>query len=75
MFLEGGEDVRRLGDVRRLIGWRGTEQLFYGIPNILAEGLREIRGMRVQPWRGIGAGYNKFADVGAVAVASLTFLK
>ena len=44
-----------------LIGWRGTEQLYYGIPNLLAEGLREIRGMRVQPWRGIGAGYNKFA--------------
>ena len=44
-----------------LIGWRGTEQLFYAFPNQLAEGLREIRGMRVQPWRGIGAGYNKFA--------------
>jgi isoquinoline 1-oxidoreductase beta subunit len=28
---------------------------------MLADGVREIRGMRVQPWRGIGAGYNKFA--------------
>jgi isoquinoline 1-oxidoreductase beta subunit len=44
-----------------LIGWRGLEQPFYGIPNMLADGVREIRGMRVQPWRGIGAGYNKFA--------------
>ena len=45
-----------------LIGWRGLEQPFYDVPNMLAEGVREIRGMRVQPWRGIGAGYNKFAS-------------
>lgn len=45
-----------------LIGWRGLEQPFYGVPNMLADGVREIRGMRVQPWRGIGAGYNKFAS-------------
>jgi isoquinoline 1-oxidoreductase beta subunit len=45
-----------------LIGWRGLEQPFYAIPNMLADGVREIRGMRVQPWRGIGAGYNKFAS-------------
>lgn len=43
------------------IGWRGLDQAFYGIPNVLAEGVREIRGMRVQAWRGIGSGYNKFA--------------
>ena len=45
-----------------LIGWRGLEQPFYAVPNMLADGVREIRGMRVQPWRGIGAGYNKFAS-------------
>ncbi len=44
-----------------LIGWRGMELLHYGIPHVLADAVREIRGMRVQPWRGIGAGYNKFA--------------
>ena len=44
-----------------LIGWRGMEQLFYDIPNMLADGVREVRGMRVQPWRGIGSGYTKFA--------------
>jgi isoquinoline 1-oxidoreductase beta subunit len=44
-----------------LIGWRGMEQLYYDIPNMLADGVREERGMRVQPWRGIGAGYTKFA--------------
>ena len=44
-----------------LIGWRGMEQLYYDIPNMLADGVREQRGMRVQPWRGIGAGYTKFA--------------
>jgi isoquinoline 1-oxidoreductase beta subunit len=49
----GGKDV---------IGWRGLEQPFYGIPNMLAEGVREIRGMRVHPWRGIGSGYTKFAS-------------
>jgi isoquinoline 1-oxidoreductase subunit beta len=43
-----------------LIGWRGLELPHYGIPNVLAEGVREIRGMRVQPLRGIGAGHNKF---------------
>lgn len=45
-----------------LIGWRGIEQPYYGVPNMLAEGVREVRGMRVQPWRGIGSGYNKFAS-------------
>jgi isoquinoline 1-oxidoreductase beta subunit len=43
------------------IGARGLDQEFYAIPNVLADYAREIRGMRVQPWRGIGAGYNKFA--------------
>jgi isoquinoline 1-oxidoreductase beta subunit len=43
------------------IGWRGLDQAMYGIPNVLAEGVREIRGMRVHAWRGIGSGYNKFA--------------
>lgn len=43
------------------IGARGLDQKFYAIPNIQAEYVREIRGMRVHAWRGIGAGYNKFA--------------
>jgi isoquinoline 1-oxidoreductase beta subunit len=43
------------------IGARGLDQAFYGIPNVQAEYVREIRGMRVHAWRGIGAGYNKFA--------------
>jgi isoquinoline 1-oxidoreductase beta subunit len=43
------------------IGWRGLDQAYYTIPNALAEGVREIRGMRVHAWRGIGSGYNKFA--------------
>lgn len=43
------------------IGARGLDQAFYGIPNVLAEYVREIRGMRVHAWRGIGSGYNKFA--------------
>ena len=43
------------------IGWRGLDQEFYGIPNVLAEATREVRGMRVHAWRGIGSGYNKFA--------------
>jgi isoquinoline 1-oxidoreductase beta subunit len=43
------------------IGARGLDQAFYGIPNVQAEYVRELRGMRVHAWRGIGAGYNKFA--------------
>jgi isoquinoline 1-oxidoreductase subunit beta len=43
------------------IGWRGLDQAFYAIPNVLAEAVRETRGMRVHAWRGIGSGYNKFA--------------
>jgi isoquinoline 1-oxidoreductase beta subunit len=43
------------------IGSRGLDQAFYAIPNVLAETVREMRGMRVHAWRGIGAGYNKFA--------------
>jgi isoquinoline 1-oxidoreductase subunit beta len=44
-----------------LIGWRGLDQACYDIPHVLAEGVRVNNGMRVWPWRGIGAGYNKFA--------------
>ncbi len=43
------------------IGARGLDQSFYAIPNVLAEYVREERGMRVHAWRGIGSGYNKFA--------------
>ncbi len=43
------------------VGARGLDQAFYAIPNALAEYTREIRGMRVHAWRGIGSGYNKFA--------------
>jgi isoquinoline 1-oxidoreductase beta subunit len=43
------------------IGARGLDQAFYAIPNVLAEYTREVRGMRVHAWRGIGSGYNKFA--------------
>src|SRR5262245_64345199 len=38
------------------------EQENYTIPNIRAEGVRELRGMRAYAWRGIGAGYNKFVS-------------
>jgi isoquinoline 1-oxidoreductase beta subunit len=46
---------------RDYIGWRGLDQEFYSIPNVLADAVREERGMRVHAWRGIGSGYNKFA--------------
>ena len=49
----GGKDI---------IGWRGLEQPFYDFNNIRADAVREIRGMRVHAWRGIGAGYNRFAS-------------
>jgi len=48
----GGQDI---------IGWRGLEEPFYAVPNILCDAVREERGVRVHAWRGIGAGYNKFA--------------
>jgi isoquinoline 1-oxidoreductase beta subunit len=43
------------------IGARGLDQAFYAIANARGEYVRETRGMRVHAWRGIGAGYNKFA--------------
>jgi len=46
---------------RDYIGWNGMDIAYYNVPNIMAEGVREIRGMRVQPLRGIGSGHNKFA--------------
>ena len=49
----GGKDI---------IGWRGLEQPYYAVQNMLAEAVREERGVRVHAWRGIGAGYNKFAS-------------
>jgi isoquinoline 1-oxidoreductase beta subunit len=44
-----------------LIGWRGLELPHYAIPNVTADAVRQIHGTRVHAWRGIGAGYNKFA--------------
>ena len=44
-----------------LIGWRGMELPHYAIPNVLADAVRQVHGTRVHAWRGIGAGYNKFA--------------
>ncbi|TFZ04432.1 xanthine dehydrogenase family protein molybdopterin-binding subunit [Ramlibacter rhizophilus] len=43
------------------IGWQGSDLPHYAIPNYVSEGVRELRGMRVQPFRGIGSGHNKFA--------------
>ena len=43
------------------IGWQGSDMPYYGIDHWTSEGLRELRGMRVHAFRGIGAGYNKFA--------------
>jgi isoquinoline 1-oxidoreductase beta subunit len=60
----GGEDP---------IGTKGLDQAFYAIPNVQAEYVREVRGMRVNPWRSVGSGYNKFAAetfVDEIAAAS-----
>jgi isoquinoline 1-oxidoreductase beta subunit len=46
---------------RDYIGWNGLDLPHYDIPNATAEAVREIRGMRVHAFRGIGAGHNKFA--------------
>jgi isoquinoline 1-oxidoreductase beta subunit len=43
------------------IGWQGSNLPHYDIPNWMSEGVREMRGMRVHAFRGIGAGHNKFA--------------
>ncbi len=43
------------------IGWQGSDLPYYGIDHWTSEGVRELRGMRVHAFRGIGAGYNKFA--------------
>jgi len=48
----GGEDP---------IGAKSLEQALYAIPNVQAEYVRAIRGMRVNPWRSVGYGYSKFA--------------
>ena len=46
---------------RDFIGWEGMDQPIYAIPNHLSDAVREMRGVRVYPWRGIGSGYNRFA--------------
>lgn len=48
----GGKDVLVMA---------GSELPHYGIPNWSAEHVRENRGARLSAWRGIGAGYTKFA--------------
>ena len=45
---------------RDFIGWEGMDQPIYAIPNYLADAVREMRGVRVYAWRGIGSGYNRF---------------
>jgi isoquinoline 1-oxidoreductase beta subunit len=47
---------------RDYIGWLGLDQPFYALPNLLADSVRELRGIRVHAWRGIGSGHNKFAS-------------
>jgi isoquinoline 1-oxidoreductase beta subunit len=46
---------------RDFIGWEGMDQPIYSIPNHLSDAVREMRGVRVWAWRGIGSGYNRFA--------------
>jgi isoquinoline 1-oxidoreductase beta subunit len=46
---------------RDFIGWEGLDQPIYAIPNHLSDAVREMRGVRVYAWRGIGSGYNRFA--------------
>ena len=40
----------------------GAEIPYYGIPNWAADHMHEKRGARLSAWRGIGAGYTKFAS-------------
>jgi isoquinoline 1-oxidoreductase beta subunit len=47
---------------RDFIGWEGLDQPIYAIPNHLSDAVREMRGVRVYAWRGIGSGYNRFAS-------------
>ena len=49
----GGKDVLVMA---------GAEIPYYGIPNWMADHVREERGARLSAWRGIGAGYTKFAS-------------
>ena len=47
---------------RTIIGWRGLDAaVLRRAEHHVANAVREDRGMRVHAWRGIGAGYNKFA--------------
>ena len=46
-------------------GWQGTDLPHYNVPHYVSEGVREHRGMRVQAFRGIGSGHNKFAIGGS----------
>lgn len=48
----GGKDVLVMA---------GSELANYGVPNWHTEHVREKRGARLAAWRGIGAGYTKFA--------------
>jgi len=45
---------------RDFIGWEGMDQPIYAIPHHLSDAVREMRGVRVYAWRGIGSGYNRF---------------
>jgi isoquinoline 1-oxidoreductase beta subunit len=60
MGVAGPQTLEGTGD-QDPIGAYGLEHTFYAIPNALGEYVREIRGMRVNPWRGVGSGYNRFA--------------
>jgi len=49
----GGKDVLVMA---------GAEIPYYGIPNWMADHVHQKRGARLAAWRGIGAGYTKFAS-------------
>ncbi|PQO24062.1 xanthine dehydrogenase family protein molybdopterin-binding subunit [Rhodobacteraceae bacterium WD3A24] len=44
-----------------IITMRGSSMPHYAVPDQMAEHYYEMRGARVAAWRGIGAGYTKFA--------------
>ena len=53
----GGKDVLVMA---------GAEIPYYGIPNWAADHVHQTRGARLAAWRGIGAGYTKFASEATV---------
>jgi len=64
-YMGGAAALERIGGKDHIL-MKGSVLDHYGIPNRRAEFVRQIRGTRLSPWRGVGVGHNLLAIEGMI---------